>query len=141
MSSSAFAKKTWSTDEEREMLSALRRRETFEKIAPRHDRTPNAIRLRFGSVCKKELTDKSMADLCREYHMEEPQITQCIHALENIQKKNNPPSSLSSQSPFLDPVDISIIKEEVLLLHEKIDKIYKYVKKLVEKKTKPKTSK
>jgi hypothetical protein len=126
---SSFAKKAWSTEEEQEMLSALRRREPFETIASRHDRTPNAIRLRFGMVCRKELStnNKRMADLCREYGMDEAQINRCIQSLEDIQKKNAPPPP----PPSLDPADIAIIKEEVLLLHEKVDKIYKCVRKLL----------
>lgn len=131
----AFTKKAWSAEEEMEMLSSVRRREPFDRIAQKHDRTQNAIRLRFGLVCKKELEHKNMTELCRDYNVDETQITQCINALENIQKKNQQPAP----PHHFDPADVSIIKEEILVLNEKLDKIYKYVRKLVEmgKKTPP----
>lgn len=123
----AFTKKSWSVEEEMEMLSSIKKREPFDKIAQKHERTQNAIRLRFGMVCKKDLQQKTMSDLCREYNMKETHINECINALENIQKKTAPPPP-----PHFDPADVSIIKEEILVLNEKIDKIYKYVRKLVE---------
>lgn len=131
----AFTKKAWTAEEETDMLSSVRRREPFDRIAQRHERTPNAIRLRFGLVCKKSLEQKTMADLCREYNMEETQINQCINALEDIQKKDQP--SMKMMAHF-DPADVSIIKEEILVLNEKVDKIYKYVRKLVEMEKKKK---
>lgn len=123
-------KKQWTVEEEKEMLASLRKREALETIAMRHDRSVNAIKLRFGMLCRKELetTPKSVADLSQEYRIPEHQIVRYMDDLENIQKKNQPPPAVS---PF-DLADISIIKEEVLVMNEKLDKIYRYVKKLME---------
>lgn len=130
-----FTKKPWTPEEENEMLASLRRRETFEKIALRHDRSVNAIKLRFGMVCRKELetTPHSIGDLSQEYRIPEDRILQCMDDLENIQKKNQTLTALPQQpiSPF-DLADITIIKEEMLVMNEKLDKIYRYVKKLME---------
>lgn len=131
-------KKQWTVEEEKEMLASLRKKEAFETIALRHDRSINAIKLRFGMLCKKELemTSKSVEDLSQEYRIPEQQIIRYMDDLENIQKKNQPPPAVS---PF-DLSDITIIKEEVLVMNEKLDKIYRYVKKLMEN-SKTKTKK
>lgn len=123
-------KKQWSVDEEKEMLASLRKREALETIAMRHNRSVNAIKLRFGMLCKKELetTPKSVGDLSQEYRVPEQQIVRYMDDLENIQKKNQSPPVVS---PF-DLADITIIKEEILMMNEKLDKIYRYVKKLME---------
>lgn len=128
-----YTKKSWSVEEENEMLGSLRRRETFEKIAQKHGRTPNAIKLRFGLVCKKEIgsASKSMEGICQEYNLTEEQVSRCINDLENIQKKDTKPTTSS-----FDPADISIIKEEVLLINEKLEKVYRNIKKLMEMKVK-----
>lgn len=128
-----YTKKSWSVEEEKEMLSSIRQGETLDKIAQQHERTQNAIRLRFGMVCKKELLSKKMPDLCREYHMTENQVLQCIHDLEKIQNKNQPlpsapPLMLSSS---LD-AEMTIIKEEILVIKDKLEKMCKYMKKIME---------
>lgn len=123
-------KRAWSAEEEKEMLDGVRRGEAFDQIGKRHDRTANAIRLRFGLVCRKELETKKMADVCREYNMGQSQVAQCISALEEIKKKQQPPPL----PPLHDPATLDLIKEEILLLHEKVDKIYRHVRKLTEKK-------
>jgi hypothetical protein len=132
-----FAKKPWSPEEENDMLASIRRRETFEKIALRHDRSVNAIKLRFGMVCRKELetTPHSIGDLSQEYRIPENQIVQCMEDLENIQKKNQNQTitSLPQQTvSSFDLADITIIKEEMLVMNEKLDKIHRYVKKLMD---------
>jgi hypothetical protein len=125
-----YTKKSWTPEEENEMLVSIRKGEKFDKIAMRHERTTNAIKLRFGMVCKKEIenTSKSMEDICREYHTNEQQIVRFINDLETIQKKNQ---TTQAQSSF-DPADITIVKEEILVINEKLDKIYKHVKKMME---------
>jgi len=125
-----YTKKSWTPEEENEMLVSIRKGEKFDKIAMRHERTPNAIKLRFGMVCKKEIenTSKSMEDICREYHINEQQIVRFINDLETIQKKNQTTQSHHS----FDPADITIVKEEILVINEKLDKIYKHVKKMME---------
>lgn len=120
-------KRAWSAEEEGEMLDGVRRGEAFETIAKRHDRTPNAIRVRFGLVCRKELETKKMADVCRGYNIGQDKVAQCVSALEEIQKKQPPPLP-----PLHDPATIDLIKEEVMLLHEKVDKVYKHVRKIAE---------
>lgn len=139
-----FTKKQWTVEEEDEMLSSLRNRETFEKIAQRHDRSAKAIKLRFGMICRKEMetTPKSIGDLSQEYRISEKQILQYIEDLENIQKKNQSVSSLPHQQPVssFDLADIAIIKEEILVMNEKLDKVYRYVKKLTELSKKNKTT-
>lgn len=131
-----FTKKPWTPEEENEMLAALRRREAFEKIALRHDRSVNAIKLRFGMVCRKELetTPHSIGDLSQEYRIPEDRILQCMDDLENIQKKNQTLTALPQQPSIssFDLADITIIKEEMLVMNEKLDKIHRYVKKLME---------
>ena len=128
-----YTKKSWTCEEEQEMLDSIRRKETFEKIARRHERTPNAIRLRFGMVCMKKLESNqtTMRDLCQEFQTDSSHITQCMDALENIQKKNTSANTLLP-SLTIDPAELTLIKEEVLSLHEKTDKIYRHVKKIVE---------
>jgi LysM repeat protein len=130
MFSTTYTKKSWSVEEETEMLSSIRQGETLDKIAKQHERTQNAIRLRFGLVCKKELLVKKMPEICREYHMSENQVLQCIQDLEKIQNKNNQTSSLPPP-PNLD-ADITIIKEEILVIKDKLDKMCKYMKKIME---------
>lgn len=127
-------KKQWTNEEENEMIVAIKNNEPFETIAQRHSRTPNAIKLRFGMICKKQLetTKRNMDDLCREYHIKEQTILKCMDDLESVQMKNKVEKQQSSLSPGFDIADISIIKEEILILNEKIDKIYRYVKKLME---------
>jgi hypothetical protein len=130
-----YAKKSWTTEEETEMLSSIRKGEAFDRIAKQHDRTPNAIKLRFAMVCKKDLekTTKSIHDLCREYNIKEEQLMKHINDLENIQQKNNTPTApYTQQVSSFDLADISIIKEEIILINEKLEKIYKHVKKLTE---------
>lgn len=124
-----YTKRSWSVEEENEMLSSIRQGEPMDKIAKQHERTQNAIRLRFGMVCKKELLTKKMPEICREYHMTENQVLQCIQDLEKIQNKNHPTSSLPP--PNLD-ADITIIKEEILVIKDKLDKMCKYMKKIME---------
>ena len=134
-----FTKKPWSPEEENEMLASIRKRETFEKIAQRHDRSVNAIKLRFGMVCQKELetSPHSIGDLSQEYRIPEKQILQCMDDLENIKKKNQTITSSPQQTTSsFDLADITIIKEEILVINEKLDKIYRYVKKLMETKKK-----
>lgn len=125
-------KKQWAVEEENEMLNAIRRGESFDTIAKRHERTQNAIKLRFGMLCKKEIekNSKNMQDLCKEYNIHENQMTRYINDLETIQKKNQQLSHTPIPSSF-DPADISIIKEEILVMNEKIDKIYKHIKKML----------
>lgn len=125
-----YTKKSWSVEEENEMLSSIRQGETLDKIAKQHERTQNAIRLRFGLVCKKELLTKKMPEICREYHMSENQVLQCIQDLEKIQNKNNNQTTLLPP-PNLD-ADITIIKEEILVMKDKLDKMCKYMKKIME---------
>lgn len=127
-----YTKKSWTTEEENEMLASIRKGEKFDKIATRHERTPNAIKLRFGMVCKKEIenTSKSIEDICHDYHVNEQQVVRYINDLENIQKKNQSPTTPLLHS--FDPADISIVKEEILVINEKLDKIYKHVKKMME---------
>lgn len=132
-----YAKKSWTTEEETEMLSSIRRGEAFDKIAKQHDRTTNAIKLRFAMVCKKDLekTTKGIHDICREYNIKEEQLMKHINDLENIQQKNNTQQQTApytQQVSSFDLADISIIKEEIILINEKIEKIYKHVKKLTE---------
>lgn len=127
-----YTKKQWSSEEEMEMLSSIRRGENFETIAQKHDRTQNAIRLRFGMVCKKELASKTIQDLCKEYKINENLLRCCIQDLENIQKKKQPTTMTASSLSSFDPADISIMKEEILVLNEKLDKIHKYLKKIME---------
>lgn len=128
------AKKAWSKEEEEGVLAALRKRESFDRIAQRHERSANAIKLRFGMLCRKELesTPKSVGDLSLEYHLPEDHILRCMDDLENIQKKQQPNADRMPMLPLFDPADISILKEEVLVMNEKLDKIYRYVKKLME---------
>jgi len=123
-----YTKKAWTPEEENEMLVSIKKGEKFDKIATRHERTPNAIKLRFGMVCKKEIenTTRSMEDICSEYHINEQQVVRFINDLETIQKKNQTPP------PQHDPADITIVKEEILIINEKLDKIYKHVKKMTE---------
>ena len=125
-----YTKKAWAVEEEGLMLDAIRRGEAFEQIAKRHDRTPNAIRLRFGLVCKKELETRSIEEVCRSYNTAKAQVERCVGALEEIQKKNVPPN----HNP--DPATLDLIKEEVMLLHEKVDKIYKHIRRMVADKKK-----
>lgn len=125
-------KKAWSAEEEGEMLDAIRRGEAFEKIAKKHDRTPNAIRLRFGLICRKALETRRMADVCRDYNTGEDQVAQCVSALEEVRKQQQQPTPPPPQHHH-DPATLDLIKEEVLLLHEKVDKIYRHVRKLAEK--------
>jgi len=133
-----FTNKQWTLEEEQEMLASLRKRESFEKIAQRHDRSVNAIRLRFGMVCRKELetTPHSIGDLSQEYRIPENQILQYMDDLENIQKKKQTATSVPQPISSFDLADISIMKEEMMVMNEKLDKIYKYVKKLMEMKKK-----
>lgn len=130
-----FTSKAWTVEEEQEMLASLRKRETFEKIARQHERSTNAIKLRFGMICKKQLesTSKNLTELSQEYRLPEQHLVQYMDDLENIKKKNQT-ASLLSQQPIssFDLADVSIIKEEILVMNEKLDKIYKYVKKLME---------
>ena len=139
-----FTKKQWTVEEEDEMLTSLRNRETFDKIAKRHDRSVNAIKLRFGMICRKEMetTPKSVGDLSQEYCIPEKHILQYMDDLENIQKKNQSVSSLPHQQPLssFDLADITIIKEEMLVMNEKLDKIHRYVKKLMELSKQKKTA-
>lgn len=128
ISSSTYTKKSWSVEEENEMLSSIRRGETLDKIAQQHERTQNAIRLRFGLVCKKEMSTKNMKQICQEYHVSENQVRQCISDLEKIQNKNPVPITTYST---LD-ADITLIKEEILVMKETMDKMYKYIKKIME---------
>lgn len=130
-------KKTWSVEEENTMMKSIRNGDTFDKIAQQHGRTKNAIQLRFGMICKKEIenTPKNLQALSKEYHIQENQLVKYIEDFEKIQTQNQ--NKLLSPQAFennssLDPSDITIIKEEVLLLNEKIDKMYKYVKKIME---------
>ena len=129
-----FTKKQWTVEEEDDMLASLRKRETFEKIAQRHDRSTNAIKLRFGMICRKEIdtTPKSIGDLSQEYRIPEKQILQYMDDLENIQKKNQTSMPQQQSISSFDLADITIIKEEILVMNEKLDKIYKYIKKLME---------
>jgi Asp-tRNA(Asn)/Glu-tRNA(Gln) amidotransferase C subunit len=135
-----FTKKQWTSEEEQEMLASIRKRESFEKIAERHDRSVNAIKLRFGMVCRKELetTPHSIGDLSAEYRIPENHISKYMEDLENIQKKNQNATSVPQPQSFssFDLADITIMKEEILNMNEKLDKIYKYVKKLMEIKKK-----
>ena len=131
-----FTKKSWTPEEEEEMMASLRQRKTFEKIALHHDRSVNAIKLRFGMVCRRQLetTTKTLDHLCQEYHIPENRIVQYMEDLETIQKKNQTLSSSNvhgSISPF-DLADITIIKEQILVMNEKLDKMYRHVKKLTE---------
>lgn len=136
------SKKSWSPEEENEMLVSIQKGESFEKIAQRHERTPNAIKLRFGMVCKKEIenTKHTIEDICRQYNTHQKLVLKCIDDFENIQKKNQNQntaghSSAQNISAF-DLADISIIKEEILVINEKLDKIYRNLKKLMETKKK-----
>lgn len=119
-------------EEEEQMLVSIRHKEPFDKIARKHDRTANAIRLRFGMVCRKKMENNqsTLKDLCQEFQMDPSQISQCVDALENIQKKNAP--TAATTTTIIDPAEITLIKEEVLALHEKIDKIYRHSKKILD---------
>lgn len=119
-------KKNWSPEEEKDLLDAVRRGEFFDKIAMRHERTPNAIRLRFGMICKKALEKSTLQDLCREYRMEGPQLERCIRDWDTIQNKS---STITTTTMTNSLTDIQFLKEELASLHRKIDKIYKHVRK------------
>lgn len=123
-------KKQWTTEEEEQMLLLIRRGEAFNMIAKQHERTENAIRLRFGLICKKQLETRTMQDICREYRVTSEKVKQCMDALQDIQDKNKSSSSSSPSSNH----DLNIIQEEIQKLHDKIDRIYKHVRKLVDKK-------
>lgn len=122
----SFPKKSWTTEEETQLLSSLRRGLPWDKIAKDHDRTQYAIKLRFGMVCKKALETKTIQQISQEYGRQESEIHQCMDALDNIKKTSIPTT--------IDPADIMLMKEEILLINEKVDKIYRCVKKLCEKK-------
>ena len=134
------SKKSWSVEEENEMLVSIQKGESFEKIAQRHERTPNAIKLRFGMVCKKEIqnTKQTIEEICRQYRTDQKLVLKCIDDFENIQKKNQstPANSPTQMISTFDLADISIIKEEILVINEKLDKIYRNLKKLMETKKK-----
>lgn len=123
-------KKPWTTEEEEQMLLLIRRGEAFNMIAKQHERTENAIRLRFGLICKKQLETRTMQDICREYRVTSEKVKQCMDALQDIQDKNKS----SSSSSFSSNHELNIIQEEIQKLHDKIDRIYKHVRKLVDKK-------
>lgn len=126
-------KRQWTTEEEEQMLLSIRRGEAFQTIAKQHDRTENAIRLRFGLICKKQLETKTMQDVCREYRVTSEKVQQCIDALDDIQDKNrNKTSSMSVSNN--NNHELHAIQEEIQKLHDKIDRIYKHVRKLVDKK-------
>lgn len=126
-------KKQWTTEEEDQMLLSIRRGEAFQTIAKQHERTENAIRLRFGLICKKQLETKTIQDICREYRVASEKVQQCMDALQDIQDKNkNKTSSVSVSNN--NSHELHTIQEEIQKLHDKIDRIYKHVRKLVDKK-------
>ena len=124
-------KKQWSPEEENEMLMSIRKGEAFQGIARQHGRTENAIRLRFGLICKKQLETKTVQDIGREYHVSPQKVQQCIDALEDIQDKNK---NKTSTIPDNRNNELRVLQEEIQKLHDKVDRIYKYVRKLVDKK-------
>lgn len=121
-------KKQWSPDEENEMLVSIRKGDPFQAIARQHGRTENAIRLRFGLICKKQLETRTIQDIGREYHVSPQKVQQCIDALEDIQDKNK------ASTPTLPNNNLQELRQEIQKLHDKVDRIYKHVRKLADKK-------
>ena len=126
-------KKQWSAEEENDMLMSVRKGEAFQVIARQHGRTENAIRLRFGLICKKQLETKTIQEIGREYQVSPQKIQQCIDALEDIQEKNKNKTATMSMSNN-NTQEFSVLQEEIQKLHVKIDRIYKHVRKLADKK-------
>lgn len=122
-------KKQWTPEEEDEMLMSMRKGDPFQAIAQQHGRTENAIRLRFGLICKKQLETKTIQDIGRDYRVSPQKVQQCIDALEDIQDKNKNKASMSAPNN-----NIQELREEIQKLHDKIDRIYKHVRKLADKK-------
>lgn len=127
-------KKPWTTEEEEQMLLLIRRGEAFNMIAKQHERTENAIRLRFGLICKKQLETRSIQDVCREYRVASEKVQQCMDALQDIQDKNKNKTSIPTLNNSNNTQELRVIQEEIQKLHDKIDRIYKHVRKLADKK-------
>lgn len=122
-------KKTWSPDEEQEMLTMIRKGESLGTIGRQHGRTENAIRLRFGLICKKQLETKTMQEICREYRVTSQQVQNSIDALDMIQEKNKPEGNIMTTAN-----ELRAIREDIRSLSEKMDRIYKHVRRLSDKK-------
>lgn len=122
-------KKPWTADEEHEMMSSVTDGQSFDVIARRHQRTQNAIQLRFGMVCKKELATRSLEGLSSQYHMEPKRILQYMDGYDAIQNRQQQPPAPQAVAPA--PMDLLTIREEIRSLHEKCDRIYRALKKLL----------
>ena len=131
---SSTMKKQWTPEEEDEMLMSMRKGDPFQAIAQQHGRTENAIRLRFGLICKKQLETKTIQDIGRDYRVSPQKVQQCIDALEDIQDKNKNKTSIPTLNNSNNTQELRVIQEEIQKLHDKIDRIYKHVRKLADKK-------
>jgi len=125
----------WTPDEEKIMLDAIRNGGTFEQIAKQHERTATAIKLRFGMMCKKQLcwNPDGLEDLVRTYHLDPKQIHTIIDELDNLQQKKPVAQQHQQQHTLpIDLTDIMVMKEQILVMNDKLVKIHKYIKNITE---------
>lgn len=116
----------WSHDEEEMMLDGLRRGETFEHVARRHERSGKAIRLRFGMYCRKHMGKQSLDQLGKEFHQTAENIQTIISDLQSTHAQTQPPHYQQQQQA---QVVVSSSHDEI---KDKLQRHTKLLKKLIE---------
>lgn len=115
----------WSHDEEERMLDGLRRGETFEHIARRHERSAKAIRLRFGMYCRKHMGEQSIDTLGKEFHQTPANIQIILSDLD----------STHTPSPHFQQQQVAATSATHDEIKEKLQRHTKLLKKIIEEQT------
>ncbi len=117
-------KSLWTTKEEDELCHRIRLGQTIEEIAHQHQRSRNAIELRFALIISRKLDKKEkIQNICKEYMMNEKKINYYLNLLHET-KTQQEPNEMKAIENMLEKINskLEVVEEKVTKLYRKFQK-------------------
>ena len=114
----------WTTKEEDELCHRIRLGQTIEEIAHQHQRSRNAIELRFALIISRKLDKKEkIQNICKEYMMNEKKINYYLNLLHET-KTQQEPNEMKAIENMLEKINskLEVVEEKVTKLYRKLQK-------------------
>lgn len=117
-------KSLWTTKEENELCHRVRLGQTMEEISHQHQRSKNAIELRFALIISRKLEkQEKMQNICKEFMMNENKINHYLNLLHET-KTQQEPNDMKLVQTMLEKINSKLdgIEEKVTKIYRKFQK-------------------